>query len=107
MVEDGRLAIIQGVGYPNPDRSHFRSMAIWQTARPDSRDRSRTAGWAAPSTASGVSASGPSAVFVGDRDLPRALRGRRTVTASFSDPADLVAGHTRRGGCGTRFTSRR
>ena len=35
MVQDGRLAIVQGVGYPNPDRSHFRSMAIWQTARPD------------------------------------------------------------------------
>lgn len=31
----GRLAIVQGVGYPNPDRSHFRSMDIWQTAEPD------------------------------------------------------------------------
>ncbi len=31
MVQDGRLAIVQGVGYPNPDRSHFHSMAIWQT----------------------------------------------------------------------------
>ncbi|HKI19794.1 MAG TPA: hypothetical protein VKA15_18040, partial [Isosphaeraceae bacterium] len=24
MIQDGRLAIVQGVGYPNPDRSHFR-----------------------------------------------------------------------------------
>ena len=29
----GRLAVVQGVGYPNPDRSHFRSMEIWETAR--------------------------------------------------------------------------
>lgn len=28
------LAIVRGVGYPNPDRSHFRSMDIWQTASP-------------------------------------------------------------------------
>lgn len=27
-----QLAIIRGVGYPNPDRSHFSSMAIWQSA---------------------------------------------------------------------------
>src|SRR5262249_7413619 len=28
----GKLAIVQGVGYPQPDRSHFRSMEIWHTA---------------------------------------------------------------------------
>src|SRR5437899_9395892 len=28
---EGNLAIIQGVGYPNPNRSHFRSTDIWQT----------------------------------------------------------------------------
>ena len=30
--DDGKLAIIQGVGYPKPNRSHFRSMDIWHTA---------------------------------------------------------------------------
>ena len=30
----GKLAIIEGVGYPNPTYSHFDSMAIWQTAAP-------------------------------------------------------------------------
>ena len=30
-----RLAIVRGVGYPHPDRSHFRSMDIWQTASPN------------------------------------------------------------------------
>ncbi len=32
--DQGNLAIIAGVGYPNPDRSHFRSMDIWHTAEP-------------------------------------------------------------------------
>ncbi|MGU3498865.1 DUF1501 domain-containing protein [Mycobacterium sp. C31M] len=31
----GNMAIIRGVGYPRQDRSHFRSMDIWQTASPD------------------------------------------------------------------------
>jgi uncharacterized protein (DUF1501 family) len=30
--DQGHLALIQGVGYPNPNRSHFRSTEIWQTA---------------------------------------------------------------------------
>ena len=30
--DSGELAIVQGVGYPNPNRSHFRSTEIWQTA---------------------------------------------------------------------------
>ena len=34
MYDQGNLAIIAGVGYPNPDRSHFRSMDIWHTAEP-------------------------------------------------------------------------
>ncbi|WP_436536502.1 DUF1501 domain-containing protein [Actinoplanes sp. HUAS TT8] len=36
------LAIVRGVGYPKPDRSHFRSMDIWQTAQPQ---RPGTTGW--------------------------------------------------------------
>jgi uncharacterized protein (DUF1501 family) len=35
LLEAGRLGIVQGVGYPNPDRSHFSSMDIWHTARPE------------------------------------------------------------------------
>ncbi len=42
--QDGQLAIIQGVGYPNPDLSHSRSMQIWQTAAPD---RVESNGWLA------------------------------------------------------------
>ena len=33
--DDGKLAIINGVGYPKPNRSHFRSMDIWHTAESD------------------------------------------------------------------------
>jgi len=32
MLQSGDLSIIQNVGYPNPNRSHFRSQEIWQTA---------------------------------------------------------------------------
>src|SRR5262249_59589420 len=40
LLESGRLAVVQAVSYPNPNRSHFESMAIWQTAQldPDKRD---------------------------------------------------------------------
>lgn len=41
--ERGELAIVEGVGYPNPDRSHFRSTEIWETAS-DSNQTSAT-GW--------------------------------------------------------------
>ena len=34
MFDDGKLAIINGCGYPEPNRSHFRSMEIWHTANP-------------------------------------------------------------------------
>ena len=35
LLKEGKLAVIQGVGYPNPDRSHFRSMEIWHSAMTD------------------------------------------------------------------------
>lgn len=38
----GQLAVVLGVGYPNPDRSHFRSMDIWHTAEPATH---ATEGW--------------------------------------------------------------
>ena len=42
LYDNGRLAIVQGVGYPNPDRSHFRSMEIWQSGVVESFE---TTGW--------------------------------------------------------------
>lgn len=37
LYDDGLLSIVQGVGYPNPNRSHFASMDIWHTARLDGK----------------------------------------------------------------------
>ena len=33
LYDEGKVAIVHGTGYPNPNRSHFRSMDIWHTAR--------------------------------------------------------------------------
>ena len=35
MYDKGNVAVVQSVGYPDPDHSHFRSTEIWQTAAPD------------------------------------------------------------------------
>src|SRR3982750_4361020 len=35
MLDQRTVSIIQGVGYPNPNRSHFRSMDIWHSAQPE------------------------------------------------------------------------
>ncbi len=40
--DEGKVAIINGIGYPNPNRSHFRSMDIWHTAEPS---KVGTEGW--------------------------------------------------------------
>ena len=42
LYDQGKVAVIQGIGYPNPNRSHFRSMDIWHTAEPD---KMITEGW--------------------------------------------------------------
>jgi len=36
LFKKGQVAVINNVGYPNPNRSHFKSMDIWQSASPDS-----------------------------------------------------------------------
>jgi uncharacterized protein (DUF1501 family) len=42
MYDKGMVAVVQNVGYPNPDHSHFRSTEIWQTAVPE---RYEHTGW--------------------------------------------------------------
>ncbi|HZS01528.1 MAG TPA: DUF1501 domain-containing protein [Chloroflexota bacterium] len=67
----GQLAIVRGVGYPNPNRSHFRSMDIWQTAEPAAYAQS---GWLGRYLASCECSAGARAggVAVG-QSLPRAF----------------------------------
>ena len=43
LYDSGHLAVVQGVGYPNPNRSHFRSTEIWQTA--SDADKVEKYGW--------------------------------------------------------------
>ncbi len=42
LYDEGKMAIIQGIGYPNSNRSHFRGMDIWHTCEPD---RVGSEGW--------------------------------------------------------------
>ena len=42
LYDEGKVAVLQGIGYPNPIRSHFRSMDIWHTAEPE---KVITEGW--------------------------------------------------------------
>ncbi len=42
LYNQGKVAVINGIGYPNPNRSHFRSMDIWHTCEPD---QVGTEGW--------------------------------------------------------------
>ncbi|HEY7068221.1 MAG TPA: DUF1501 domain-containing protein [Chloroflexota bacterium] len=67
----GQLAVVRGVGYPNPDRSHFRSMDVWQTAEPAAY---ATSGWLGRYLASCQCGQGSEAggVVVG-QSLPRAF----------------------------------
>lgn len=74
-LNDGRLSVIQGVGYPNPDRSHFRSMDIWESARLDPNELQT--GWlgrAMDASLESSSKSRISGVHIGSRNLPLALR---------------------------------
>lgn len=79
LLESKRLTIVQGVGYPNPNRSHDRSMAIWQTARFDPEEH-KGHGWLGRALDADASPS----LFVGTTALPIALRGRRSAASTLS-----------------------
>jgi uncharacterized protein (DUF1501 family) len=84
LLDDGRLAVVQGVGYPNPDRSHFRSMEIWETARLETG--ALETGWlgraidALPTRAGDDSP----ALHIGTRTFPLALRSKRTEVPAIA-----------------------
>jgi uncharacterized protein (DUF1501 family) len=77
--DQGRLGIVQGVGYPQPDRSHFRSMDIWHTAQPDVTQPQT--GWVGRTLDAATEASHGvrEAAAVGLERLPLALVGNRVV----------------------------
>jgi uncharacterized protein (DUF1501 family) len=98
LLESGRLAIVQGAGYPNPSRSHFKSMAIWHSAnvdlpRADVVDVESRAiyGWIGLALDSGPKrADGSPATFIGTGVMPAALRSRRSVAAALTRPEDSL-----------------
>jgi uncharacterized protein (DUF1501 family) len=99
LLEDGRLAIVQGVGYPNPSRSHFKSMAIWHSAnvnlpKEDVVDAESKAvyGWIGQALdEGGKPADGaPAAQFIGSGSMPVALRSKRSVASAITRPEDSV-----------------
>jgi uncharacterized protein (DUF1501 family) len=93
LLNDGKLAIVQGVGYPNPNRSHFESMRIWHTARPDAADAAGP-GWIGRvlDGRAATSPSGPAAIFVGSYPSPVAVRGRRSAPITMDRADDFLLG---------------
>ncbi|MFX4272946.1 DUF1501 domain-containing protein [Propionibacteriaceae bacterium Y1685] len=75
---DKKLSIVRGVGYPEADRSHFRSMAIWQTAAPGTPSPSGWLGrWLDATTDDPLQAVSLEPV------MPAMLAGEKLAAASF------------------------
>ncbi len=88
LYNEGALGILNGVGYPNPDRSHFRSMDIWQSAS-DSKTILNT-GWLGrymDATCRGFDR--PTQVLEVDDVLSLALKGEYAKGLAFRRPASL------------------
>ena len=94
LFDDGQVAVVQGVGYPRPDRSHFRSMDIWHTARPEKVDLRD--GWLGRALELDPRAlgGGVPALALGTEKLPLALLSSRVNVPNVQsmDAYKLVAG---------------
>jgi uncharacterized protein (DUF1501 family) len=93
--EAKELAIVQGLGYPNPNLSHFRSIEIWDTA--SKSEEYLDAGWLARTFAQAPAPAAFAAdgVVVGSNDMgPLSGQGARTIaladTAQFLRTAKLA-----------------
>ncbi|MEM7263587.1 MAG: DUF1501 domain-containing protein [Planctomycetota bacterium] len=86
----GDLAVVQGVGYPDPNRSHFRSIEIWETGSDSDEFRSR--GWLSSllTRATLPTEHAADGIVVGGSDPgPLAGKGLRTIT--MSEPSQFIA----------------
>jgi uncharacterized protein (DUF1501 family) len=82
---DGRrLALVQGVGYPNPNRSHFRAMDIWQTGAPERYESTGWLGRYLDAQCCGEQPRGPLATAIGD-GTPRAYWNEHVLVPSIPD----------------------
>jgi uncharacterized protein (DUF1501 family) len=88
LYDEGDMAILNNVGYPNPDRSHFRSMDIWQTA--SNSNEYLNSGWLGrylDAQCSGCSK--PTQVLEMDDMLSLALSGEQMKGIALRDPKRL------------------
>ncbi len=90
LLDAGQLAVVQGVSYPNPNRSHFRSMAIWHSARLDPEEHGGL-GWLGRALDKDARATEASAsILIGSGPPPVAIRGRRSVASALEKPEDFA-----------------
>jgi len=84
LFDAGHLSIVNGVGYPNPNRSHFRATEIWQTASDE--DRYLTDGWLGRYFDNACQGCDPTvAINIGPR-LPQAFSSHVPTGISLENP---------------------
>ena len=89
LYNEGNLAIMNNVGYPNPDRSHFRSMDIWHTATSSNEYSSN--GWLGKYLdAQCHNCDKPTQAMEIDDVLSLALKGKVEKGIAFKDPKRLL-----------------
>src|SRR2546423_361583 len=84
LYDEGHLSVIQGVGYPNPNRSHFRSTEIWQTA--SDADRNENAGWIGRYFDNCCRGADPTVGVAIGAAMPQAFTARTPTGVVFSKP---------------------
>jgi uncharacterized protein (DUF1501 family) len=84
LYDEGHLAVVQGVGYPNPNRSHFRSTEIWQTA--SDADRNETHGWLGRYFDNCCSGADPTIGVAIGEEMPQAFAAKNPTGITFSRP---------------------
>jgi uncharacterized protein (DUF1501 family) len=92
LYDAGHLAIVQGVGYPEPNRSHFASLDIWHTARDEGAAGSRPTGWIGrlcdAAAAAAADAPALTALHLGSEAQPLALAGLHAHVPTIGSLAD-------------------
>jgi uncharacterized protein (DUF1501 family) len=76
LMEAGELSVVQGVGYPNPNRSHFESMDLWHTAHASNL----ATGWLGRFADTRLHEENPQSIYVGRGVRPLALQARQSVS---------------------------
>lgn len=84
LYDAGHLAVVQGVGYPNPNRSHFRSTEIWQTA--SDSDKTEKYGWVGRYFDSCCAGADPTVGVVVGNQLPQSFYAKTPMGICFNNP---------------------